>query len=147
MTQMNFGEKWRRWIMGCLESSKSSILVNGSPTKEFVMSKGVRQCDPMAEFLFTLVMEGLHVMISSAVERGLFDRVKIPNSNINISHMFYADDALFLRDWSQRNIANLARILRFILVDGLSEIWELLLFKVQDICARDSYIDNSIQEN
>lgn len=31
LTKMNFGEKWRRWIMGCLKASMASILVNGSP--------------------------------------------------------------------------------------------------------------------
>nr|KAJ0214062.1 hypothetical protein LSAT_V11C400160070 [Lactuca sativa] len=120
MMQMNFSEKWRRWIAGCLESSKASVLVNGSPTKDFDMSKGVRQGDPMSPFLFIIAMEGLHVMMSSAVERGLFDGMKIPNSNVNISHLFYADDALFIGHWSQRNIANLARILRcFHMVSGL----------------------------
>lgn len=112
MEQMNFGSKWRRWINGSLESARASVLVNGSPTMEFSMSKGVRQGNPLSPFLFILAMEGLNVMMKAATEKGVFDGVPIPNSNIFISHLFYADDALFIGDWSKKNISNLARIMR-----------------------------------
>lgn len=40
----NFGfdEKWICWIKGCLTSSRISVLVNGSPTDEFVPQSGLR---------------------------------------------------------------------------------------------------------
>jgi len=34
-----------------------SILVNGSPTKEFIPTRGLRQGNPMALFLFLVVAE------------------------------------------------------------------------------------------
>lgn len=40
MMQMGYGEKWRNWIKGFLGSSRSSILVNGAPTDEFLLEKG-----------------------------------------------------------------------------------------------------------
>lgn len=43
LRRLNFGEKWVSWIHGCLQSTSVSILVNGSPTKEFQMEKGIRQ--------------------------------------------------------------------------------------------------------
>ncbi|GJU79479.1 putative RNA-directed DNA polymerase, eukaryota, reverse transcriptase zinc-binding domain protein [Tanacetum coccineum] len=43
MEKLGFGNKWRSWIAGCLNHSRASILVNGSPTSEFELSKGLHQ--------------------------------------------------------------------------------------------------------
>jgi len=40
------------WIIECLESVTISILVNENPIKEIKSSKGLRQGDPLAPFLF-----------------------------------------------------------------------------------------------
>ncbi|KAJ9542842.1 hypothetical protein OSB04_029348 [Centaurea solstitialis] len=48
LENMGFGSKWRRWIEACLRSSTMSVLVNGSPTKEFGIGRGLRQGDPLA---------------------------------------------------------------------------------------------------
>lgn len=112
LMQMGFGLKWRLWMKGCLSSSRASVLVNGSPTKEFSMSRGVRQGDPLSPFLFIIAMEGLNVAMKAARDKGLYTGIHIPNSDCVISHLFYADDAIFVGEWSRRNIKNLARILR-----------------------------------
>nr|KAJ0188098.1 hypothetical protein LSAT_V11C900495760 [Lactuca sativa] len=57
-------------------------------------------------------MEGLNVAMKTAVDKRVFDGIKFQNPNICLSHLFYADDALFIGEWSRRNIDNLARILR-----------------------------------
>ncbi|GKA48843.1 RNA-directed DNA polymerase, eukaryota, reverse transcriptase zinc-binding domain protein [Tanacetum coccineum] len=64
---LGFGVKWRSWIKACLKSSRTSILVNGSPTSEFIVKRGLRQGDTLSPFLFILVMEGLHVAFKDAV--------------------------------------------------------------------------------
>ncbi|GJT29755.1 putative RNA-directed DNA polymerase, eukaryota, reverse transcriptase zinc-binding domain protein [Tanacetum coccineum] len=71
-----FGVKWRSWIRECLVSSITSILVNGSPTSEFSIKRSLRQGDPLSLFMFILVMEGLHVALSDAVQSGLIYGVK-----------------------------------------------------------------------
>ncbi|GJT03372.1 hypothetical protein Tco_0824541 [Tanacetum coccineum] len=50
----------------------------------------------MSPFLFILTMEGLHAMVSKAVNTGLFKGASIGHGNINISHLLYADDAIFI---------------------------------------------------
>lgn len=112
MEKMEFGNKWIAWIHGCLSSAHTSVLINGTPTKEFRMTKGVRQGDPISSFLFIIAMEGLNVAMNSTVEKGVFQGIKIPGPSPIISHLFYADDALFLGEWSRSNLKNLSRILR-----------------------------------
>ncbi|KAL4560754.1 hypothetical protein LXL04_032908 [Taraxacum kok-saghyz] len=110
--QMNFGPKSISWIRGCLSSSRASVLINGSATKEFSITKGVRQGDPLSPFLFILAMESLNAVMESAGQLSLFSGVQIPNGDSKISHLFNADDALFLGDWTTSNFSNLVRILK-----------------------------------
>ncbi|GKB28401.1 putative RNA-directed DNA polymerase, eukaryota, reverse transcriptase zinc-binding domain protein [Tanacetum coccineum] len=120
MEKLGFGNKWRMWIVGCLKNSRASILVNGSPTSEFKLSEGLHQGDPMSPFLFLLAMEGLHAIVSKAVNTGLFKGASIGHGNINISHLLYADDAIFVGEWSNSNAYNLICLLRcFYMVSGL----------------------------
>jgi len=35
LKSLGFCDRWIRWIKGCLESASVSVLVNGSPTREF----------------------------------------------------------------------------------------------------------------
>ncbi|XP_058774265.1 secreted RxLR effector protein 78-like [Vicia villosa] len=56
MIRMGFYEKWRHSIAKCLKSSAVFILVNGSPTKEFKMQKGLRQGEPLSPFLFLILL-------------------------------------------------------------------------------------------
>lgn len=97
-----------------------SILVNGSPTNEFRMEKGVRQGDPIAPFLFILAAEGLKIAMDEALDKGLFRGVSLPNNGPTLSILQYADDVIFLGEWSNANTSNLVRILRcFQLASGL----------------------------
>ncbi|GJV71812.1 hypothetical protein Tco_1491807 [Tanacetum coccineum] len=40
---MGFSNKWRKWILSCLKSAYASVLINGSPTSEFKVERGLRQ--------------------------------------------------------------------------------------------------------
>nr|GFB24238.1 RNA-directed DNA polymerase, eukaryota [Tanacetum cinerariifolium] len=114
------GSKWRSWIRGSLSSGKASILVNGSPTPEFHFHRGLKQGDPLAPFLFLLIMESLHLSFSRAVEAGIFTGFRVVHS-ISLSHLFYADDAVFIGEWPRSNLKGIMNILRcFSLLSGMS---------------------------
>ncbi|GKE45491.1 putative RNA-directed DNA polymerase, eukaryota, reverse transcriptase zinc-binding domain protein, partial [Tanacetum coccineum] len=74
----------------CLNSSRASILINGSPTSEFSIKRGLRQGDPLSPFLFILVMEGLHNAFEEAVGNGLITgNAKDMDNIIRVLHVFY----------------------------------------------------------
>ncbi|GJX89986.1 RNA-directed DNA polymerase, eukaryota [Tanacetum coccineum] len=107
---MGFGCRWRGWIRGCLNSAKASVLINGSPSPEFSLHRGLRQGDPLSPFLFILVMEALHVAVEDAINVGLYRGVQV--RSLHISHLLFADDVLFLGEWSRSNIIGLVSLLQ-----------------------------------
>ncbi|KAL4572312.1 hypothetical protein LXL04_019084 [Taraxacum kok-saghyz] len=56
-------------------------------------------------------MEGLHVSIEDAIVSGIFTPVFIRKDDVGLSHLLYADDAIFMGEWSRRNVENLVTIL------------------------------------
>nr|GEY15330.1 RNA-directed DNA polymerase, eukaryota [Tanacetum cinerariifolium] len=119
LRSFGFGDKWCSWIKGCLYSSMASILVNGSPTTEFQLHCGLKQGDPLAPYLFILVMESLHLFFSRVFDSGLFKGINIDNT-VTLSHFFYADDAIFIGEWSEENLNRILQVLHcFSLASGL----------------------------
>ncbi|XP_071700500.1 uncharacterized protein [Rutidosis leptorrhynchoides] len=91
---LGFSTKWITWIKACLDSASVSILVNGSPTKEFSLKRGIRQGDPLSPYLFIIVAEALNKMIKRAIEVNMFKGPTIGKDNVMISHLQYADDTI-----------------------------------------------------
>ncbi|PWA63317.1 Transposon TX1 [Artemisia annua] len=120
MKMMGFGLKWCRWVENCLSSSTMSILVNGSPTEEFRLERGVRQGDPLSPFLFIIAAEGLNAIVKEAVAKGIFNGVRVGSNQVVVSHLQYADDTIFFGEWSRENARSLMCILKcFEQVSGL----------------------------
>jgi hypothetical protein len=118
--RFGFGAKWIRWIRACVFAGNLSILVNGSPTKEFNIQRGLKQGDPLAPFLFLLVAEGFGGVMKKAVEENLFKGFQIGGGGLSISHLQYADDTLCIGEASIQNLWTIKAILRgFYLASGL----------------------------
>ncbi|GAU43492.1 hypothetical protein TSUD_92030 [Trifolium subterraneum] len=95
--KMGFPMRWRNWIRVCISTSWVSVLIDGSPTDEFKMERGLRQGDPLSPFLFILVAEGFNVLMSKAVEVGNFVGYKVGDEEEqSISHLQFADDTLII---------------------------------------------------
>nr|GEX59988.1 RNA-directed DNA polymerase, eukaryota [Tanacetum cinerariifolium] len=96
-----------------------SLRLMTRPSNEFNFHCGLKQGDPLAPLLFILVMETLHLSISRVVEAGLFKGIR-HNSSLSLSHLFYADDALIIGEWSNENLRGIINILKcFFLASGL----------------------------
>ncbi|GJS23183.1 RNA-directed DNA polymerase, eukaryota [Tanacetum coccineum] len=102
-----------------LEIQSSNNFINGSPSKEYSCHRGLKQGDPLAPYLFILIMESLHLSFNRVVDEGLFKGIQLPGS-LSLSHLFYADDAMFIGEWSNENLSGIINILKsFFLASGL----------------------------
>jgi len=120
MGRLGFYGKWVQWIRVCLESATISVLVNGSLTKEFKSTRGLRQGDPTAPFLFLIVAQGLSGLVKQATRKNLLSGIKIGDNNVEVDLLQFADDALFLCEANVQNIRSIKAILRwFELSSGL----------------------------
>ncbi|RZC11532.1 LINE-1 reverse transcriptase-like [Glycine soja] len=120
LMRMGFCERWRKWINVCMSSATISILINGSPSQEFVPKRGLRQGDPLAPLLFNIVVEGLTGLMRSAVAKNLFSSYHVGNKKEEINILQYADDTLFFGAATNDNVRVLKCILKcFELVFGL----------------------------
>ncbi|GKV11754.1 hypothetical protein SLEP1_g22978 [Rubroshorea leprosula] len=112
MLRMGFNDTWRKWRQECLQSSMISILINGSPTKQFLVNKRLRQGDPLSPFLFLIVAEGLNGLVPSAIEKDLYKGVLIGDGEVMVTHLQFADDTIFFGEALKDNIRVIKCIMR-----------------------------------
>jgi len=112
MYKMGFPSLWRKWINECIGTATASVLVNGSPTDEFSLGRGLRQGDPLSPFLFLLAVEGFNVLMEALTRNNLFSGFQVGNSaSTMVSHLQFADDTLILGQKSWANIRAMRAIL------------------------------------
>lgn len=100
-------------------SNKMSVLVNGTPPKEFVKERGLRQRGPFSSFLFVSVAERQTGLVRNTVENAEYIGVDIKGKCL-IEILQFADDTLMVREGSWKHVWALKAILRaFEIVSGL----------------------------
>ncbi|XP_017245327.1 uncharacterized protein LOC108216978 [Daucus carota subsp. sativus] len=120
LKKLNFQDKWVKWIEAILKTCRISVLVNGSPTKEFTPERGLRQGDPLSPLLFNLVGEVLHCMLVKAEEAGVFQGIRLGNEGGTVSHLQYADDTVIFVENNIEAIKGVKRVLQgFEILSGL----------------------------
>jgi len=109
---MGFPTLWRKWIKECIGLATASVLVNGSPTDEFPLGRGLRQGDPLSPLLFLLAAEGFNVLMKSLSGNNLFTGYTVGSSEpVTVSHLQFADDTLILRKKFWANIRAMRAVL------------------------------------
>ncbi|XP_048491564.1 uncharacterized protein LOC125492868 [Beta vulgaris subsp. vulgaris] len=112
LRKMKFPENWVQWIMQCITTVTYSILINGEPSKVFKPLAGLRQGDPLSSYIFILCMEVLSRSLTQAQDIKTLEGLKIARNAPKITHLLFADDALFFfkalpkNCWALRDIIN-----------------------------------------
>lgn len=88
-----------------------SVLMNESPTKEFLPKKGLRQGDPLAPFLFLLAAEGLAGALRLTEVKNLIGSMEVERDKVRVNMLQYVDDTLCFCDTNNKSVFNLKTIL------------------------------------
>jgi hypothetical protein len=110
LIQLGMSLRTMNWIMGCLQSESFTVLINGSPSRFFRASRGLRQGFPLSPFLFLLIVEALRKMIKEACSNGLLRGIRVSESE-RVSHLLFVDDVLCSVYGSLSDVSRLKRIL------------------------------------
>lgn len=111
LRRCSFGAKWLSLIKACVCKSSMSVLVNGSPTKYFVVEEGLKQGDPLSPFLFTIVTEGLERLIAKAKAGESFNGFCV---SISLAYelLQFADDTIIVGEGCWDNLWCIKDLLR-----------------------------------
>ncbi|GJS16267.1 RNA-directed DNA polymerase, eukaryota, reverse transcriptase zinc-binding domain protein [Tanacetum coccineum] len=154
LCKFGFGDKWRRWIQCCLQSSRGSIILNGSPTEEFEfrvvdagLFHGVKLRDTASGLKINMCKSkilGIHVNndnISRAAEDLGCQVLKLPFSYLGSMvggrmHRLHSwDDTVDrvrnrLSKWKMKMLSSGGRLTLVKSVLGSMPIFHMSLFKV-----------------
>ncbi|KAL6128930.1 hypothetical protein ACLB2K_072283 [Fragaria x ananassa] len=112
LIRFGFARSWVNLIMACVSSVSFSIVLNGCPGKSFLPGRGLRQGDPLSPYLFLIISEVLSVRLTRAVQDKSLLGIKLCRRGPTLSHMFFADDALFFLKATLGNIWRLMEIFK-----------------------------------
>lgn len=119
MLALCFPHQFVYWVMKCVTSVSYSISYNGALHGYFQGRKGLRQGDPMSPFLFVLGMEYVSCLLKWHIQQGQFE-FHLRCQRLSISHLCFADDAMFFCNWLRTVVRWLKHCLdRFAPASGL----------------------------
>ncbi|XP_059075482.1 uncharacterized mitochondrial protein AtMg01250-like [Cryptomeria japonica] len=110
---LGFSHCWIKWVFSCISSGRFSVLINGSPSRIFASSWGIRQGNPLSPFLFILLAKELSRAISNATSSGLWSGIRVDGFPSPQSHCLFVDDTLLFGVASLRE----ARVIKKIISD------------------------------
>lgn len=70
------------------------MFVNGCTIEEINIERDLKQGDPLAHFIFLLVVKGLNVTLNKTVTIKAFYGFKVGFEGLIVSHIQYPDDAV-----------------------------------------------------
>ena len=82
--------------MECVSTVSYSLVMNGKSTPRFCPTRGLKQGDPLSLYLFLFGVDVLYRMIKNKVQTKSLVGLKLNKYCPKLTHLFFADDSLFL---------------------------------------------------
>lgn len=111
LTRMKFSGKWLNLLRVIFNSTRLSVLINGSPTQEFSPGRGLRQGDPLSPLLFLIVGEVLHWLLEEACSMDIMQGVCYSKSGKRIFHLQFTDDTVIFIQRNYKSVVGVKRVL------------------------------------
>lgn len=89
-----FGNRWGKWIVGCISSANFSIMINSKPRGKIFAKRGLRKGDLLSLFLFTIIGDSLSCLIHFFVLKEILSKVLCWGSQWSFTHLQFANDVL-----------------------------------------------------
>lgn len=112
MQQLGFNKSWIQWIMSCVSSVSYSVLINGSLYGSITTQCGLRQGDPISQYLFLFCADMLTQRLRQEEFQKNIKGRAISNFGPRISHSLFVDDSLLFCHANHRHSQSLAHILQ-----------------------------------
>lgn len=124
---LKFPEKWISWIRECLSTATATVLVNGIPSGEFQLERGICQGNPLSPFIFLIAAEDL--LMKKAVKERTIRAVEVGRDKVPVSHLQYVDVTLISVVGDEENAQKVKWLLSiFEVTSGLSVNYEKSYF-------------------
>lgn len=98
--------------MNYIKTTQLWVLWNSQRMNTFKLERGLSQGDLLSPYLFVLYMETLHHKIAKAMYEKKWKPCELKRNGPKISHLFFADDLLLLREASVRQAELMEEILQ-----------------------------------
>lgn len=96
MEAFGFDEKIIKIIIELISTPMFSILINGSPSKFFKSSRGLRQGDPISSILFTILAESMSKLIQKMKVNKIIKGLHPSSANVFCSYQQFVDDTILM---------------------------------------------------
>ncbi len=105
LSNFGFDDCFVKWVMECVSTVSSSVLINGGQSKHFCPSRSLRQGDPLSPYLFILCQEVLARIIDKKYVAGNIKGVKMNVGGPDFTNVMFADDKML---FSKANVTDVS---------------------------------------